>query len=76
MDWVRGTLAEGGFVSPRDLDLVHLTDDVEEAVAVMAQADAARPDRRRPPATGDEHPGDGALAPGTGPGGARDGAGD
>jgi uncharacterized protein (TIGR00730 family) len=57
LDWVRGTLLEGGFISPGDVDLVHLTDDVEEAVRVVEQADAARPDRRRPPATGDERPG-------------------
>jgi uncharacterized protein (TIGR00730 family) len=57
LDWVRHTLAEGGFVSPHDLDLVHLTDDVDDAVRVIQEADAARPDRSRPPATGNEHPG-------------------
>jgi uncharacterized protein (TIGR00730 family) len=57
LDWVRGTLREGGFISPSDLDLVHVTDDVDEAVRVIEQADAARPDRSRPPATGDERPG-------------------
>ena len=57
LDWVRTTLAEGGFVSAGDLDLVQLTDDVDVAVRAMAQADAARPDRSRPPATGDERPG-------------------
>jgi len=57
LDWVRDTLQEGGFVSPGDIDLVTLTDDVDEAVALMAAADAARPDRQRPAATGAEHPG-------------------
>ena len=57
LDWVRGTLAEGGYISPGDLDLVQVTDDVDEAVAVIEAADAARPDRQLPPATGEEHPG-------------------
>ncbi|MFP5218555.1 MAG: TIGR00730 family Rossman fold protein [Actinomycetes bacterium] len=57
LDWIRTTLLEGGFISPHDLDLVRLTDDVDEAVQTIEQADAARPDRRRPPATGQERPG-------------------
>ncbi|HWG93826.1 MAG TPA: TIGR00730 family Rossman fold protein [Mycobacteriales bacterium] len=57
VDWIRGTLREGGFISPGDLDLFHVTDDVDEAVRVVEAADAARPDRSRPPATGEEHPG-------------------
>ncbi len=35
LDWIRGTLLEGGFVSPDDPDLVALTDDPEEAVAII-----------------------------------------
>ncbi|HWH29653.1 MAG TPA: TIGR00730 family Rossman fold protein [Mycobacteriales bacterium] len=57
LDWLRTTLASGGFISPRDLDLVRLTDDVDEAVRTIEAADAARPDRSRPPATGEERPG-------------------
>jgi uncharacterized protein (TIGR00730 family) len=57
LDWVRGTLQEGGFVSPGDLDLIHLTDDVDDAVQDITEADKTRPDRSRPWATGDEHPG-------------------
>jgi uncharacterized protein (TIGR00730 family) len=57
LDWVRGTLATGGYISPGDLDLIRVTDDVDEAVAVIEAADAARPDRQLPAATGDEHPG-------------------
>jgi uncharacterized protein (TIGR00730 family) len=57
VDWMRGTLEAGGFVSPGDVELLTITDDVDEAVACMAAADAARPDRQRPVATGDEHPG-------------------
>jgi uncharacterized protein (TIGR00730 family) len=57
VDWMCSTLEAGGFVSPGDVGLLTLTDDVDEAVEAMMAADAARPDRQRPPATGDEHPG-------------------
>ena len=32
IEWIRGTLLEGGYISPEDPDLFVLTDDVEEAV--------------------------------------------
>ncbi|GAB3644554.1 LOG family protein [Streptomyces sparsus] len=35
--WLRGTVAEQGKVSPGDLDLLHLTDDVDEAVAFVTK---------------------------------------
>ena len=35
LDWLRGTVLADGKVSEADLDLVHLTDDVEEAVSLM-----------------------------------------
>ena len=35
VDWVRHTLAEGGYISPGDLDLLTVTDDIDEAVAAM-----------------------------------------
>ena len=35
IDWVRHTMAEGGYISPHDLDLLTVTDDIEEAVAAM-----------------------------------------
>ena len=57
LEWVRTTLAAGGFISPHDMDLVRLTDDVDEAVRSIEQANASRPDRSRPPATGEERPG-------------------
>ena len=38
-DWLRGTLLEAGTVSPRDVELLHLTDDVEEAVRIILEAD-------------------------------------
>ena len=38
LDWVRSAQLEGGVVSAKDLGLLHLTDDVEEAVAMMVAA--------------------------------------
>jgi len=35
VDWIRGTLLEGGYISPEDPDLFTLTDDPEEAVDVI-----------------------------------------
>ena len=35
LDWVRGTLVEGGYVSPGDPDLVTLTDDPAEAAEII-----------------------------------------
>lgn len=42
LDWIRGTLVEHGTVSPQDLDLITVTDDVAEAVRVIQDAEAAR----------------------------------
>jgi uncharacterized protein (TIGR00730 family) len=42
MAWVRDTLAGQGTISKSDLDLVTVTDDVAEAVAVVQAAEAAR----------------------------------
>jgi len=36
--WMRGQLAERGLISPGDLELFRVTDDVQEIVAVCAQA--------------------------------------
>jgi uncharacterized protein (TIGR00730 family) len=58
LDWVRGTLADGGFISPEDLDLIHLTDDVDEAVALIDAAYEERGGGPPPPATGDEQVGE------------------
>ena len=35
LDWIRQEVEAGGFVSPGDLDLITLTDDIGEAVAAM-----------------------------------------
>lgn len=37
VDWVRGTLIAGGKASAADLELFHLTDDVDEAVALVTK---------------------------------------
>jgi uncharacterized protein (TIGR00730 family) len=42
VDWIRATMVENGTVSPRDLDLLHVTDDVAEVVELIQAADAAR----------------------------------
>ena len=38
LDWLRQTAAEAGTISPADIDLLHLTDDVEEAVQIVREA--------------------------------------
>jgi hypothetical protein len=38
LEWVRGPLVERGMISLPDLDLVRVTDDVDEAVEIMATA--------------------------------------
>jgi uncharacterized protein (TIGR00730 family) len=41
LDWLRETMAGEGKISPTDLDLVLVTDDVDEAVRHIVEADAA-----------------------------------
>lgn len=45
--WIKDTLVSSGKISPADLDLVHLTDDVDEAVRIIADADRNRAERLR-----------------------------
>ena len=47
-DWMRSTVLQGGYINPRDFDLVRLVEDPAEAVAVVAEAKAAF-EARRPP---------------------------
>ena len=35
LDWLRGTVLDDGKISPADLDLLQVTDDVEEAVSLV-----------------------------------------
>jgi hypothetical protein len=46
-EWMRSTVLQGGYVNPRDFDLVRLVDDPLEAVALIGEAKAAF-DARRP----------------------------
>jgi len=57
LDWLRDTVVPGGFISAADLELLTVTDDVGRAVARIEEANAARPDRDLPRATGGERPG-------------------
>jgi uncharacterized protein (TIGR00730 family) len=41
MDWIKQTLLGEGKISPEDLDLVQMTDDIDEAVQIILTADAA-----------------------------------
>jgi uncharacterized protein (TIGR00730 family) len=40
--WIRDTMAAQGTISPHDLDLLTVTDHVEEAVAVIRESETAR----------------------------------
>jgi uncharacterized protein (TIGR00730 family) len=35
LDWIRGELLDDGMISPVDLELLHVTDDLDEAVAMV-----------------------------------------
>jgi uncharacterized protein (TIGR00730 family) len=52
VDWIRETMLEAGTVSAGDLDLLHVTDDVGEAIALIQAADAARARAADPPPPG------------------------
>ncbi|MFD8559987.1 LOG family protein [Streptosporangium canum] len=47
LDWIKTTLMSSGKISSADVDLVHLTDDVDEAVRIIADADRNRAERLR-----------------------------
>jgi hypothetical protein len=42
VDWIRTTMVSQGTVSPADLDLLRVTDDVAEVIGLIKAADAAR----------------------------------
>ena len=42
LDWLRGTVLADGKLSQKDLDMLGVTDDVPEAVALMVEGVAAR----------------------------------
>lgn len=43
LGWLRGTVLAEGKISPEDLDLAHLTDDLDEVVHIVSEAEAYRP---------------------------------
>jgi uncharacterized protein (TIGR00730 family) len=47
VDWVKGTLAVEGKISPQDVDLIDLTDDVDEAVRIIVESDRRRAEAAR-----------------------------
>ncbi len=44
LDWMHDTVEAKGMVSPGDFAMLHVTDDVDEAVAIIVQAARARED--------------------------------
>ncbi|GAA2804450.1 hypothetical protein GCM10020219_090110 [Nonomuraea dietziae] len=42
IDWIKNTLLASGKISAQDLDLIHLTDDVEEAVNIIIESERLR----------------------------------
>jgi len=40
IDWLRGSMLDSGYINAADLDLMVLTDDVEEAVSIVATSDS------------------------------------
>jgi len=46
LDWLRETMLGAGAINEIDLDLLQLTDDVDEVVRIIVEASAHRPDRR------------------------------
>jgi uncharacterized protein (TIGR00730 family) len=41
IDWIRDSMLPGGKINPADLELITLTDDVDEAVRLIVEADRA-----------------------------------
>jgi uncharacterized protein (TIGR00730 family) len=42
IDWIRGTVLSHGKINAPDIDLMHVTDDVDDAVSVIVGAELAR----------------------------------
>jgi uncharacterized protein (TIGR00730 family) len=43
VDWLKETMLAGGKVSPADLDLIRVSDDIDEVVQIVRDSQAARP---------------------------------
>ncbi len=48
LDWFRGTLVPAGKIAAADLDLLSVTDDVDQVVKLILEADTLREERARP----------------------------
>ncbi|MEU6717753.1 TIGR00730 family Rossman fold protein [Nonomuraea sp. NPDC046802] len=46
LDWIKSTLLDTGKIAAQDLDLITVTDDVDEAVRIILDADRARSQQR------------------------------
>ncbi|MFB4270130.1 TIGR00730 family Rossman fold protein [Nonomuraea sp. GTA35] len=46
LDWIKGSLLSTAKIKPQDLDLINVTDDVDEAVRIIVEADLARSKQR------------------------------
>ena len=66
INWIRDRMVAEGTVSPGDLDLITVTDDVAEAVAIIQAADATRAEHESEPPPGEAVP-DSAPVPGSAP---------
>jgi uncharacterized protein (TIGR00730 family) len=42
IDWIRGAVLAGGKINAADLDLMHVIDDVDDAVAIIVEAEKER----------------------------------
>ena len=54
VDWLRQSMLTEGYISRGDVELITVTDDVDEVVRLITAADASRPDRELPEAPGAE----------------------
>ncbi|HEX8632056.1 MAG TPA: TIGR00730 family Rossman fold protein [Catenuloplanes sp.] len=64
LDWLNDTLRADGKISPSDLDLILVTDDVEHAVRHIVEADATMTAGSADAAAGASVVGDGVAGPG------------
>ena len=62
IDWLRATMRDDGKIGPQDLDLIHLTDDPQEVIAIIREAER---ERARAHPLGEAAPFDVALTDGT-----------
>ncbi|WP_327089539.1 TIGR00730 family Rossman fold protein [Nonomuraea sp. NBC_01738] len=46
VDWIKSSLLGTGKIAEQDLELIHITDDVDEAVRIIAEADRVRSKQR------------------------------